>query len=74
MSYRQKMETDRLVELSPVTDSPETEGFLASQSLLDGYCQVIHAYYPRSEDEVQLAKGDIARLIYTFDDGWALGK
>ncbi|CAO3685875.1 unnamed protein product [Umbelopsis ramanniana] len=72
MSYRQKMETDRLVELSPVTDSPETEGFLASQSLLDGYCQVIHAYYPRSEDEVQLAKGDIARLIYTFDDGWAL--
>jgi hypothetical protein len=70
--YEQKMDMD---PLSPVTDpSPEAEGFLSSESFLDGYCQVIHSYYPQSDDEVQLSKGDITRLIYSFDDGWALGK
>lgn len=73
MNYEQKMDMDRLVELSPVLDQQEAEAFLSTGSFLDGYCQVIHAYYPQNGDEVQLSKGDIARLIYSFDDGWALG-
>lgn len=70
----QKMDMDRLVDVTPDIDPQEIENFVGAGTFLDGYCQVVHTYYPENEDEVQLSKGDIVRLLYSFDDGWALGK
>ncbi|KAL0085596.1 hypothetical protein J3Q64DRAFT_1105037 [Phycomyces blakesleeanus] len=52
----------------------EIEGVSKVQTYLEGFCQVIYSKEPQHEDEILITQGDIIRMYYYFDDGWALGK
>jgi hypothetical protein len=44
-------------------------------SLEKQFVRVIHQLKsPQNPDELELLKGDILRMYYCFDDGWAFGK
>ncbi|OAD73431.1 hypothetical protein PHYBLDRAFT_78266 [Phycomyces blakesleeanus NRRL 1555(-)] len=51
----------------------EIEGVSKVQTYLEGFCQVIYSKEPQHEDEILITQGDIIRMYYYFDDGWALG-
>ncbi|KAI9031658.1 hypothetical protein CLU79DRAFT_729533 [Phycomyces nitens] len=63
-----------LAKANPTNTAGEIEGVSKVQTYLEGFCQVIYSKEPQHEDEILINQGDIIRMYYYFDDGWALGK